>query len=370
MPVNSRPTDLDATRRTIVTRELIATASAYLTGDIALSLPFETLVPFKAQLLKFFSLEDWSEDDAQNLSDQVTPHIAQGWWEHDLGSGVTLSYGIRDNRFELWVGGAGTPAPSIFDRVFEGPVVPEATPHPRKVKFTTGGEAAPGIWYRRSDPGQPSDRRVERLFDEPDVTDVMVAGDFVTIGIAARSSWEKRLEPLLALTTELFAHPEAAHHQPGRTREQLMQEAGQIANPARPEVLHLLDPNDESDREVLEKALEAPDPRARRVAVAVLLESNDADTRRRAVGAGMADSSRAVRRTAVDAAADAGDERFRRLFEEVLTEDDPWIRWKAIRSLGELGLSNSRSLVEKMVDDPDFQVRFEVARVLRAAPAG
>ncbi len=48
------------------------------------------------------------------------------------------------NVSRLWAGGAGTVAPSIFDRVFDGPVVPEATPHPRKVKFTTGGTAAPG----------------------------------------------------------------------------------------------------------------------------------------------------------------------------------------------------------------------------------
>ncbi len=40
----SLPDDLEATRRTIVARELVATASAYLTADIAMSLPFETLV--------------------------------------------------------------------------------------------------------------------------------------------------------------------------------------------------------------------------------------------------------------------------------------------------------------------------------------
>ncbi len=70
----------------------------------------------------------------------------------------------------------------------------------------------------------------------------MVAGDFVTIGIGARSSWENRLEPLLALVTELFADSAAQHHRPDRTREELMQEAGHSvpacstggAAPARP----------------------------------------------------------------------------------------------------------------------------------------
>jgi hypothetical protein len=370
MTMTNRPDDLDATRRIIAARELVATASGYLTTDIAVGLPFEVLGPFKAQLRRFFSPEGWLEEDAQTLSDLVTPHVSREWWEHDLGGGITLAYGIRDGRFELWAGGAGTAAPSIFDRVFNGPVVPEATPHPRKVKFATGGQPAPGIWHRRQDPDRSEDPRVERLFAEPDVTDVMVAGDFVTIGIGARSSWENRLEPLLALVTELFADPEAAHHPPTRTREELMHEAGRAVSSARPEELHLLDPDDGDDRARLARALDADDPRVRRIAVAVLLEASDADTRRQAVTAGMADPSRLVRRTAIDAAADTEEERFRPLFEQVLDDDDAWIRWKAVRSLGELGLGISRARVEPLTDDADFQVRFEVAKVLREAPTG
>jgi hypothetical protein len=363
--LNSLPDDLDATRQTVAARDLIATASAYLTSDIALSLPFEALVSFKALVRQFFSTQAWTEQDAQALSDVVVRHIGEGWWDHDLGRGMTLAYGIRGGRFELWVGGAGTTTPSIFDRVFDGPVVPEATPHPRKVKFTTGGRAAPGIWYRRRDPGKPDDPRVERLFAEPDVTDVMVAGDFVTVGIGARSSWENRLEPILALVTELFADSGAEHHRPARTREELMQEAGQSMSASRPEELHLLDPDEDADRQRLQEALEADDPRVRRIAVAVLLESSDTSVRQESVTRGMADPSRLVRRTAVDAAADTEDERFRPLFETLLADDDAWIRWKAVRSLGDLGLNPSRSLVEALADDPDFQVQFEVAKVLR-----
>jgi len=367
VPSASRPADHDATRRTLAGHDLIATASGYLTSDIALALPFEALVAFKKLLLQFFSVGAWTDLDEQELSEVVAPHINEGWWEHDLGRGLTLAYGIREGRFELWAGGAGTPAPSIFDRVFAGPVVPEATPHPRKVKFTTGGLPAPGIWYRRNDSGKPADPRVERMFAEPDVTDVMVAGDFVTIGIGARSPWEERLEPLLALVTELFADPGAARHRPERTREELMQEAGRAIVAGRPEELHLLDPNVETDRKRLLHAIDADDPRVRRIAVAVLLESNDTDIRTRTVTRGMADPSRLVRRTAVDAAADTEDERFRPLFENSLTDDDAWIRWKAVRSLGDLGLDQSRSLVESLTDDLDFQVRFEVAKVLRDA---
>ncbi len=367
MALKALPNDLDVTRRAIVAHELVATAAAYLTSDIALALPFDSLVPFKALLRQFFSPAPWTAHEANELSNVVAPHLNAGWWEHDLGRGITLAYGMMSNGFELWAGGAGTAAPSIFERVFDGPVVPEATPHPRKVKFMTGGVPAPGNWYRRNDSSRPADPRVRRLFAEPDVTDVMVAGDFITLGISARSSWEKRLEPLLALVVELFADPFAPHQHATRTREELMHEAGHIAPTRRPEVLHLLDPDDPDDQTRLEEAMAAEDPRIRRIAVAVLLEASSANVRHRVVTTGLADPSRLVRRTAVDAAADTGDERFRPLFEEALTDEDAWIRWKAVRSLGELGLLAGRSEIEFMTDDPDFQVRFEVAKVLREA---
>jgi len=366
--VTAPPDDLDATRAAIAARELVATASGYLTSDVAMRLPFEVLGPFKQLLLRFFSTEPWSEDHADELSKLVAPHLEGGWWEHDLGGGIALRHGVREDRYVLWVTGGSAPAPSIFDRVFDGPVVPEATPHPRKVKFTIGGTPAPGRWYRRTDPGQPDDPRVRRLFAEPDVTDVMVAGDFVTVGIGARSPWERRLEPLLALVTELFADSGAATAAPVRTRDELLAEAA--APPAggpRPEELHMLDPDDDGHRRLLAEALEAPDPRTRRVAVAILAESDDAETAVEAIRRGLADGARIVRRTAVDAAADAENEGLRGLFEEVLGDNDAWIRWKAVRALGDLGAEASRPALEAMTGDDDFQVRFEASRVLRSA---
>ncbi|GBD84837.1 hypothetical protein BMS3Abin02_01231 [bacterium BMS3Abin02] len=358
-----RPDDLDATRSVIAARELTATASGYLTTDVAMGLPFEALGPFKTALKRFFSTEPWNEADTDALSELIVPHLAGGWWEHDLGAGISIAYGIRDGRFELWVTGAATPVVSIFDRVFDGPVIPEATPHPRKVKFTTGGTPAPGVWYRRSD-RQPDDVRVQRVFAEPYVTDVMVAGDFVTVGIGAKEPWERRLEPLLALVTELFADPDAVQVASERTRDGLLAEA-RSRSEHRPEELHLLDPDDPDDRSRLLDALEDSDVRVRRVAVAVLLESRDGDVRHDAATRGAADPSRVVRRTAIDAAADTEEEHFRALFEGALGDDDAWIRWKAVRSLGALGLASSMRRVEVLADDPDFQVRFEVAKVLR-----
>jgi HEAT repeat protein len=238
------------------------------------------------------------------------------------------------------------------------------------VKFTTGGTPAPGVWYRRGDPEPVVDEKVRRLFAEPDVTDVMVAGDFVTVGIAATSSWERRLEPLLALVTELYAASEPSVAA-GRTREELLQEAGGLRPRHRPEELHLLDPDDETDRATLDAAFDDEQPRVRRIAVAVLAESGDAIVRRRAVWRGFEDTSRTVRRTAVDAAAaiaadaEAADPELRPLFTAALASDDAWIRWKAVRALGDLDPGPTRDDLELVLDDPDFQVRFEVEKVLR-----
>ena len=185
--MQQRPEDLDPTRAAIAARDLVATASAYLTGEVAVRLEFDELGPFKELLKRFFSSEPWTDDDSRALDLLVRPRLDVGWWEHDLGGGITLAHGIAADRYRLWVGGTAEPTASIFDRAFDGQVVPEATPHPRKVRFAIGGDPAPGIWYRRSDPGVPQDERARRLFAEPDVTDVMVAGDFVPYGTRAVS---------------------------------------------------------------------------------------------------------------------------------------------------------------------------------------
>jgi hypothetical protein len=359
------PADLDASRAAVAERGLIVTASGYLTEEVASALPFEALAAFKDHLKRYFSPLPWTAADADALSDLVAPHVDAGWWEHDLGGGLTMRHGIDGSGYVLWVDGASQRAPSIFDRAFSGPVVPEPTPHPRKVKFAFGGAPSPGRWHRRGDPDPPADARISRLLDEPDVTDVMVAGDFVTIGIGARSSWELRLEPLLALVTDLFAGDTSAIAGPERTRDELLHEAGHAEALDREE-LHLLDPNDAGHVTRLRAALDDDDARTRRIAVALLAESDDPRVRIGAVERGYGDRSRLVRRTAIDAAADAEDEGLRPLLERTLRDGDDWIRWRAIRALGVLGLAASRPAVEAMTSDPEFRVRFEAERVLRA----
>ncbi len=365
--MNAAPADLDAARAAVDSLSLTGDASAFITYEVAVHLPFEALGPFKTLLKQFFSSDPWTHEDAAALSDIVTAHIDNGWWEHDL-DGLALAHGLRDGKYMIWVTGAAEATkPSLFDRVFSGPVVPEPTPHPRKVKFVIGGPPRPGIWHRRTD-GDAADQKVARMFEEPDITDVMVAGDFVTVGLDRTSDWESRLDAVLALVTDVFSTGETPAA-PALTRNEMMREAGRVHLDVRPSELHLLDPDAPGERVRLLEALHADEARLRRMAVAVLAESEDETIRHEALRLGFEDEARIVRRTAIDAAADvaanAGAEDLRDLFEAALHNDDAWIRWKAVRALGDLGLGASRTAVSALGEDPDFQVRFEVARALR-----
>jgi hypothetical protein len=357
---------MDRLRRAVEQRGLIATASAHLTTEIAMSLPFEELGEFKDALKRFFSGAPWTPADEARLSALVTAHVSEGMWEHDLDEDITLRHGIIDGIYLIRLEGDVEEArESVFDRAFSGPVIPEPTPHPRKVKFDVGGTPAPGIWHRRGEP--VDDERVVTLFEQDDVTDVMVAGDFVTVGLAGTSSWEDRLEPLLALVTDLFWEGrERGGHE--RTRDELLEEAGRLSvNEVRPEDLHLMDPDRSEHRALLIAALDSDDSRHRRAAVATLALSGDADVAAAAVITGYREDARTVRRTAVDAAADREEEAFRPLFEEAIFDRDPWIRWRAVRALDDIGPQPSLDQIVLAAADEDFQVRFEATAVWRRA---
>ena len=345
-------------RAEVARRGLVAAASAHLTETIAVHLPFESLGPFKTLLKRYFSGERWTEAEASALSNLVTPHVATGSWEVELAPDLTMHHGVRDGVYDLTIDGTADAPPSIWNRVFDGPIRPEPTPHPQKVKFVFGGDPAPGVWHLAGD--DPADARVRRLLAEDDVTDVMVAGSFVTIGLRATSSWEERLDDFLALVGSLFSSRPTTS--PTRTRDELIGEGRSVSVSA--DRLHLLDPDDPPHRERLLSALEDADARVRRIAVAVLSASSDAQVAEDAVARGRADASLLVRRMAVDAAGDAEDELYRAVLETALQDPDPWTRWRAVRALGDLGVGPSRTQVVDLAEDPDFQVRFEVARVL------
>jgi len=359
--MDTKPKDLDDARRLVAANELVADASGHLTVEIAINLPFDALVAFKNHLKRFFSGAPWTEDDAARLSELVLKHAPpEGWWEHSLGHGLTMAHGFRDGTYHLWVAGGEGATTSLFDRVFDGPVRPEATPHPRKVKFHTGGDPAPGIWYRRGD--DIDDDRVAALLSDEDVSDVMVAGDFVTVGLEKSASWEERLDELLATVTEQFYVDGSTSTPPALTRDEMV---GEGLRTAAPEELHLLDPDEPTHRERLTQALGDPSAEVRRVALATLAQSKDAGYVAAVLETAFSDRHRIVRRMAVDAAADLATEAVRPLFESALADDDSWIRWKAIRGLREIGVGRSAGSVARLADDEDFQVRLEAATALQ-----
>jgi hypothetical protein len=341
---------------------LVAVASEHLTREVAMRLPFESLGMFKTSLKRLFSREPWTPADALELSNLVTPYLTEGWWEHELGDGLTMRHGVRDGSYVIDVCGRSAVAASTFDRMFTGPVVPQQTPHPRKVMFHVGGDPAPGVWHRRGE--DTNDPRVAALMDDDEITDVMVAGDFVTIGLARSASWEDRLDGILDRVTALFFTGRDSKA-PARTRDELLEEAGHLHNAARTEYLHLMDPDSPDHREALIAALDSTDARRRRAAVVTLALSGDSSVGRAAVVTGYADYSLIVRRAAIDAAADLENEAFRPLFDSALFDPDPWIRWRAVRAIGELGVDPSiENLVLAAVDE-DFRVRFEAAAALQ-----
>jgi hypothetical protein len=232
------------------------------------------------------------------------------------------------------------------------------------VKFDLGGEPAPGVWHRRGE--DIDDPRVLALMEDLDVTDVMVAGDFVTIGLMASATWEARLDDILTRVTDLF-WTGAAARTPERTREELLDEAGRVAvTPTRPEDLHLMAPDLPQHRELLVAALGSEDARTRRAAVVTLALSADGAVSRAALITGYRDASRLVRRAAVDSAADLSDDAFRPLFEEALFDSDSWIRWRAVRAIAEIGVGPSRDVLALAAADEDFRVRFEAAAAFRS----
>ena len=75
--------------------------------------------------------------------------------------------------------------------------------------------------------------------------------------------------------------------------------------------------------------------------------------------------NRNVVRNFLDAAADREDDMFRPLFEEAIFDSDPWIRWRAVRAISDIGIDPSEEQIILATADEDFQVRFEANTVWR-----
>lgn len=361
--------------RAVSERGLVAEAVRHLTADALGGLPFEALAPTKALLKRFFSPQPWGPAEDAALADAVGP--GEGWWRHQLDEDLVLEFGWIDGRFRVEVAMRAGPPPlpgdesraATFSGSGSGPVTPEATPNPRTVMFRTGpiheGESRPFT------SGEPSDdARVSHLFRcFPDVTDVLVASDFVAVSLRRPDRWEALLGPVLHEVTQSFAGDQG----PGGAQSAGEAQAGggQVTTQRRHEgrlerawrELGSLRPDGDPDFERVRAAAGDEDAARRQVAASLLRDAAPARARpewQRLVH----DPSRPVRRAAVDAMVDVGREELRPLLEDALDDDDAWVRWKALRGLSELGAGPSHGLIERVADDPDFRVRLEARAAL------
>ena len=380
----------DSARALVVERNLAGAAFGHLT-EAFMALPFEALGPVKTLLKRYLSAGSWSAEDDDALAAAVGP--GEGWWERELDADVTLSFGWQDGRFRVEVRStaqAAAPTPNPLDANFDGPVVPEATPNPRTIRFGFGHPVLAGRerplerggsrsrWYE-SAAAAADDPPVARLFAEFDrVANVLVGPDFVAVGLRRPDDWEALLAPILAVVTEAFADPDEGPAVP----------VGSAAGPAwlaggvRPAVadgdrrltrlerawrdLGTLRPADPEDLPRVLEAAAGPDASRRQVA-ANLLGEGDPAAARDAWSRLVHDPVRAVRRAAVDAMVDAGRQELRPLLEAALDDADAWVRWKALRGLVELGPAPSRPAIVAKADDPDFRVRLEATAAMRGS---
>jgi hypothetical protein len=371
----AQATDRDECRREVATRGLTPAAVAHLTRDALGRVDFAVLTPVKGLLKRFFSEEPWTTDDDRSLAEYVG--AGEGWWEHTLTDDLVLRFGWRQGAFGLDVtrpaGGRG-----LVAETFDLPVVPEATPNPRSIRFVTGPiHDGPSRWYESA--AGVDDPRVAQLFaDFDDVDNVLVGPDFVAVGLRRPDRWEDLLVPVLRVVAAQFtpdsalvgAAPPAeslarSTVPPRATSERSPDERGSHLERAWRE-LGRLRPDQPDELEQLLAAAESPTIADRQVAARVIAGAAP-DTAASVWERLLGDPSRSVRRAVVDAMVDAERPALRRLLERAVTDADAWTRWKAISGLVGIGIDASRSVVAPLASDPDFRVRLETASALRRA---
>jgi hypothetical protein len=357
----------DDARREVAARGLTPIAVTHLTRDALGGIDLANLAPVKQLLKRFFSDGEWTVADDDALA--ALAGSGAGWWRHDLDDDFRIEFGWRAGTFRMDVG-----ARPIRGEMFAGPVVPEATPNPRTIRFVTPSiHDGPSRWYASAD--GVDDPRVATLFAEfDDIANVLVGPDFVAVGLHRPDRWEELLEPVLRAITTEFATPGAQPELPGaagaeraegstRTLEEsepggggALEQAWRALGSRRADVPADLD-------EIL-AAASAPDRAVRQVAARLVGDAAPdvaTETWSRLLG----DPSRSVRRAVVDAMVDAERPELRALLEQALLDSDAWTRWKALRGLVDLGPEPSRAALLPLVDDLDFRVRLEAARALR-----
>lgn len=378
--------ELDTSRARVVAHGLAAKAFAQLTPVVTgLGLSLEALGPVKQLQKRFFSDAPWTADDDEALADAFGPGV-EGTSSFELEPGLTLWWGWEHGRFRLRVSsdepasgddrtsGDDPPTAELGD-LFDGVVVPEATPSPRTIRFATPLlHTGPSRAYASA--AAATDPRVARLFADFDVvTDVLVGPDFVAVTISRPDRWERVLGPMLHLVNQAFVPGDGESPAPARTPTTSLtvasdpERAGarRARPPRRLELAWAELGSLRADRaEDLDRVLPAAHDgdAARRQVAAALLADAPADVAAATWSQLLGDPSRMVRRSVVDTVVDAGREDLRALLEQALDDADAWIRWKALRGIGALGAGPSRRALEPRVADPDFRVRLEATRIL------
>jgi hypothetical protein len=383
--------ELDAARREVAERGLVPDAVFHL-NEIVTTLPIEALTPVKQHLKRFFSDAPWTEADDAALAEVVG--TGSGSERAELAPGLTLVWAWVDGRFRVRVERADRtldgddgddlvepPELTDLEATFDGPVTPEPTPSPRTIRFATPAlHDGPSQSYDARGE-QPPDPRVARLFrDFDDVTNVLVGPDFVAVSLDRPDRWETLLAPVLTAVTDEFAAEST-----DEVDDAPMQTASESRAPAtwsfsvgrrpsdavRPRHLDRawaelggLNASRSRDLERLVAASEGAEP-ARRQVAATLVGEGPPDVAAELWWRLLNDRSRAVRRSTVDAIVDSENTSVRALLERALSDDDAWVRWKALKGLTRIGVGASRPAVEGRRDDPDFRVRLEAAAALR-----
>jgi len=354
---------------------LVPVAFEHLTVDALITLPFDARGPTKTLVRRFFSAEPWTDIEAGALAEAVGP--GEGWWSRPLDDEVTLEYGWRDGHFTILVSSTALPPPAATDdpppATVDGPVVTEATPDPRTIRFRMGRvHDGQGLWFESPASAQAY-WRAARLFDLfPEVANVLIGPDFVAVSLRRASDWERLLGDVLATVAGVFEEVapslEPRWMQDSVTSDDPPPSAASMTRSAR--LAHVwaelrpLRPTDARDLEALITASHGEDPVRRQVVASLLLEADPAVAAKHWERL-LADPSHAVRRATADAMANAGRDDLRPLLERALGDDDGWVRLKALGGLVELGPEPSRDAIVALARDPDFRVRLEVANFSR-----
>jgi hypothetical protein len=344
-----RLTVSDDCRRQIAARGLTPTVVTLLTQDALGRVDFDRLAPLKGLLKRFFSDGPWTADDSAELASLVGP--GSGWWQHAL-DGFVLGFGWRAGAFRIEC----SPA---FDETFDGPVVPEATPNPRTIRFVTGPiHDGPSRWYASAE--GVDDPRVARLFASfDDIENVLVGPDFVAVGLRRPDRWSALLVDVLRVVEAVFVRSAMtsvdAPPEPSRARVA----AREVRDTALERAWRALE---SADPDQVVAALSSPEVAERQVAARLVGDAGLA-VAYAAWERLVDDPSRTVRRAAVDAMVDANRDELRPLLEHALADTDAWIRWKALTGLVALGIEASLEAITPLANDTDFRVRLEVSRI-------